>query len=99
MTWRAPAEVTVDLATVLRRDSQHDLNERSAAQCLSVLPKGDRYLRFDGDGDRVDAGYPKAMTSGWSGAWAAARAKTLMMVITATTATPITLARRTGGRT
>jgi len=33
----------------------------------AFLLKADRYLRFDVDGDTVDAGYPKTLTRGWSG--------------------------------
>jgi hypothetical protein len=33
----------------------------------AFLLKADEYLRYDVDADNVDAGYPKAMTMGWSG--------------------------------
>ena len=32
--------------------------------------RGDKYVRFDHAADKVDAGYPKKITAGWSGAWA-----------------------------
>lgn len=33
----------------------------------AFLLNADQYLRFDVDGDTVDAGYPKPLTRGWSG--------------------------------
>ncbi|WP_052914277.1 hemopexin repeat-containing protein [Protofrankia coriariae] len=33
----------------------------------AYVTRGGRYLRYDVDGDAADAGYPKALTDGWSG--------------------------------